>query len=96
MGWGALPGPRLPDGSVGARTMSHNNLQGPGTTWWSPASITRLSISVSDTHVVSGTPRAYGLVHVASGPYVWRGKKAWFMENMDSPGTLPAATSSAT
>ncbi|XP_034504913.1 P antigen family member 3-like [Ailuropoda melanoleuca] len=36
------------------------------------------------------------LCTVASGPYAWKGRKAGYMENVDSPGTLPPTTSSAT
>lgn len=43
-------------------------------TVWAPASITRLSISVSDTHVVSGIPRSYDLV--CSGQWSLKGQES--------------------
>lgn len=58
-------------------------------TVWTPASITRLSVFVSDMHAVSGPPDLIALCIVASVLYVWRGKKAWYMESMDPPGALP-------
>lgn len=43
-----------------------------------------------------GPPDLMALCTVASDPCVWKGKKAQYAENVDSPGTLRPAPSSAT
>lgn len=67
-----------------------------GATVWVPASI-QGSLSLFHMPVLClGSPDLMVLCTVASGPYAWKGRKAGYMENVDSPGTLPPTTSSAT
>ena len=51
-------------------------------TLWALASITWLSVSVSDTHNVFWDLQINDTV--ARGPCIWKCRKTWYMENMDS------------